>query len=487
MNRLADAPDALNDPLPTPHRRASDHLRPLFDRLRAAHLRQVPDLATRRDRLDKLARAITRYREDIVQAISADFGRRSRVETLAADVMTVLGDIRHSRRHLRGWMKAERAGVNLPFLPARAQVRIQPLGVVGIVAPWNYPFQLAVLPLANAIAAGNRVMVKPSEFTPRLGELLKRVLGEVFTPDEVIVVEGGADIGAAFTRLPFDHLLFTGSTAVGRLVMAAAASNLTPVTLELGGKSPVLIAPDYPIEHAADRVAFGKCFNAGQTCVAPDYVLVPRAQRDAFVRAYLASVKRRFPTVAMNPDYTAIVNTRQAERLREWLDDARDRGVTVLQHRPDTESPPPGVEVIPPTVLLDPPEDSRVMQEEIFGPLLPVVSYDDHDGAIAYILARDRPLAFYPFDRDRRRLERTLDRVVAGTVCVNETVVQFGQDELPIGGVGASGMGVYHGHAGFLTFSKRTSVMYQSRLNGMKLFDPPYSDFARKVVEFLSR
>jgi coniferyl-aldehyde dehydrogenase len=401
--------------------------------------------------------------------------------------MTVLGDLRHTRRHLRGWMRPERRGINWPFLPARGEIRVQPLGVVGIVAPWNYPFQLAMLPLANAVAAGNRVMVKPSEFTPRLAEVMVRLLAEVFTADEVVVVQGGADVGAAFSALPFDHLLFTGSTAVGRHVMLAAARNLTPVTLELGGKSPALIAPGYPIEHAAERIAFGKCFNAGQTCVAPDYVLVPRAQRDEFVRAYLASVKRRFPTVAMNPDYTAIVNTRQAERLREWLDDARERKVTVMQHRPDHESAPPGVELVPPTVLLDPPEDALVMREEIFGPLLPVLSYDSFDDAIGYVLDRDRPLAFYPFDRDGGRLERTLDRIVAGTVCINDTLVQFGQDDLPIGGVGASGMGTYHGREGFLTFSKRTSVFRQSRLNGMKLFDPPYSDFARRLVEFLSK
>jgi coniferyl-aldehyde dehydrogenase len=359
--------------------------------------------------------------------------------------------------------------------------------VVGVVAPWNYPFQLAVLPLANAIAAGNRVMVKPSEFTPRLAEVLTRLLGEVFTADEVVVVQGGADVGAAFSALPFDHLLFTGSTAVGRHVMAAAARNLTPVTLELGGKSPVVIAPGYPVEHAADRIAWGKCFNAGQTCVAPDYVLVPRAQRDEFVRAYMASLKRRFPTLAMNPDYTAIVNARQAERLREWIDDARERKVTIVQHRPDQESAPPGVELVPPTVLLDPPDEALVMREEIFGPLLPVKGYDDHDDAIAYVLSRDRPLAFYPFDNDGARLERTLGRVVAGTVCINDTVIQFGQDDLPIGGVGASGMGVYHGREGFLTFSKRTSVFRQSRFNGMKLFDSPYSGFARKLVEFLSK
>jgi coniferyl-aldehyde dehydrogenase len=326
-----------------------------------------------------------------------------------------------------------------------------------------------------------------SEYTPRFSALFAEQVARSFPNEEIVVVTGDADVAQAFSALPFDHLLFTGSTAVGRHVMAAAAKNLTPVTLELGGKSPVLVAPGYPIEHAADRVAWGKCFNAGQTCVAPDYVLVPRAQRDEFVRAYLASVKRRFPTLAMNPDYTAIINTRQAERLREWIDDARERKVTVLQHRPDSDAAPPGVEIVPPTVLLDPPEDALVMREEIFGPLLPVLGYDSHDDAVDYVLRRDRPLAFYPFDNDNARIERTLERIVAGTVCINDTVIQFGQDDLPIGGVGASGMGVYHGREGFLTFSKRTSVFRQSRMNGMKLFDSPYSNFARKLVEFLSK
>ena len=269
--------------------------------------------------------------------------------------------------------------------------------------------------------------------------------------------------------------------------MAAAAPNLTPLTLELGGKSPALIAPGYPVEHAADRIAAGKCFNAGQTCVAPDYVLVPRAQRDEFVRAYLASVRKRYPSLAANPDYTAVVNHRQANRLREWIDDARDRGVTVMQYRPDSETPPPGVEVIPPTVLLDPPDEALVMQGEIFGPLLPVKSYDSHDEAMAYINGRDRPLAFYPFDRDRRRLQRTLDTVVAGGVCVNDCLIQFGQHELPVGGVGPSGMGQYHGRDGFLAFSKMMPVLYQSRLNGMFVLDPPFGTLADFVVKFFTR
>ena len=462
-------------------------LRPLLEKVRAAHRRQVPDLAQRLADLDRLAEAVRRHRDDLVKAVSADFGRRSRHETLAADVMTTLDEIRYLRRHLRGWMRPQRRGLNWAFLPARGEIRQQPLGVVGIVAPWNYPIQLALIPLADAIAAGNHALVKPSEHTPRTAELLARLIGEVFPAERVCVVQGDAAIGAAFSRLPFDHLVFTGSTLVGRAVMAAAAPNLTPLTLELGGKSPALVAPGYPIEHAAERIAAGKCFNAGQTCVAPDYVLVPREQRDAFVRAYLASVKRRYPTLAANPDYTAVVNHRQADRLRAWLDDARERGVTVMQHRPDTEPPPPGVEVIPPTVLLDPPDEAKGMQEEIFGPLLPVKSYDDHDAAIAYINGRDRPLAFYPFDRNRARLQRTLDAVVAGGVCVNDCLIQFGQHELPVGGVGPSGMGHYHGHAGFLAFSKPMPVLYQARLNGMKIFDPPFGKLADFVVKLLTR
>jgi coniferyl-aldehyde dehydrogenase len=462
-------------------------LRPVFERLRAAQLAHVTTCDERRAALARLDAAVRRHRDDLVAACSADFGRRSAFETLGADVMVTLDEIKHARRHLRRWMRPTRRPINLTFRPARGELRYQPLGVVGIVAPWNYPFQLAIIPLVNALAAGNRAMIKPSEFTPRVSALIETIVGEVFAPDQVAVVQGGAELGAAFTALPFDHLIFTGSTAVGRHVMAAAAPNLTPVTLELGGKSPVIIAPDYPVEQAADRIAFGKCFNAGQTCVAPDYVLVPRAQRDAFVTALMASFARRYPTLADNPDYTAIVNARQATRLRDWIEDARARGVEIRQHLPAGETMPTGLEIVPPTVLIDPPDESKVMQQEIFGPLLPVKSYDDHDDAIAYVLARDKPLALYPFDRDRARVARTLSRISAGTVCVNDVLIQFGQDELPIGGVGASGMGDYHGHAGFLTFSNAMPVMYQSRFNGMSLFDAPYSDFAGRLVRWLTR
>ncbi len=464
-----------------------NELRPAFDRLRAAHLAHIPSVAERLSLLERLEQAVRRIGPELIEACNADFGRRSPMETLGAEIMVTLDEIRHTRRHLRRWARPRRAAVNLTFRPARGELRHGPLGVVGIVAPWNYPFQLLVLPMVNALAAGNRVMLKPSEFTPRVDALVARLVGEVFTPDEVVVVRGGHEVAAAFTRLPFDHLLFTGSTAVGKLVMAAAAQNLTPVTLELGGKCPALVAPDYPVEHAADRIAFGKCFNGGQTCVAPDYVLVPRDQRDAFVEAYLASLARRFPDLGTDADYTTTINARQAERLRGWLADAQQRGVAVRRHAAGADQAPPGLQLIPPTVLIDPPDEATVMREEIFGPLLPVKSYDSHEQAVAYVLGRDKPLAFYAFDRDDERVRRTLDRVSAGMACINDVLIQFGQNEFPIGGVGASGMGAYHGHAGFLTFSKVMPVLYQSRFNGMGLFDTPYSGLARRIVAWLTR
>ena len=462
-------------------------LQPAFDRLRAAHLAHVPSYGERLAMLERLEAAVRRYRDPLVAACSADFGRRAPLETLTSDVAVTLDEIKHARRHLRRWMRPQRRSVNLTFKPARGELRYVPLGVIGVIVPWNYPFQLAIVPLANALAAGNRVLIKPSEATPSVSALLARLVAEVFSADEVAVVQGDDKLSAAFAKLPFDHLLFTGSTQVGKLVMAAAAPNLTPVTLELGGKCPAVIAPDYPIEHAADRIAFGKCFNGGQTCVAPDYVLVPRAKRDEFVTAYLASVARRYPAIADNPDYTATVNARQAGRLRAWLADARERGVTVLQHSPEGAREGAGLEIIPPSVLLDPPDDALVMREEIFGPLLPVRSYDSYDQAISYVLGRDKPLAFYTFDRDADRCEKTLDRVCAGMACVNDVVIQFGQNEFPIGGVGASGMGNYHGHAGFLTFSKTMPVLYQSRINGMKLLDPPYGGLAARLVGWLTK
>ncbi|HTA65770.1 MAG TPA: coniferyl aldehyde dehydrogenase, partial [Xanthomonadaceae bacterium] len=425
--------------------------------------------------------------EEMAKTVCADFGNRSRHESLVADGMTVLGEIDHLRRNLKRWMRPQRRMVNWLFLPARAEVRMQPLGVVGVIAPWNYPVSLALNPIAGAIAAGNHVMLKPSEHTPRTSAFLRDLLGEVFPADRVAVAMGGPEVASAFASLPFDHLFFTGSTAVGRKVMAAAAANLTPVTLELGGKSPCVIAPDYPLPLAAMRIAAGKWLNAGQTCIAPDYVLLPEATRDDFIAALRANVQERFPTIAGNPDYTSVVNEGQYQRLRGYLDEAAARGAQVDELVACDRAKADAERLIPPTLVIDPPDDLAVMRDEIFGPILPIKTYRTLDEAIAYINAHPRPLALYHFDNDRARVERVLDRTVAGGVSINDTVMHYAQDRLPFGGIGASGMGSYHGHAGFLTFSHRKSVLRQARLSSMALFKPPYRGLADRLVKFLTR
>ena len=458
-----------------------------FNRLKQAHLRGALSYQQRIELLTRLEAVVRRRREDVVAACSADFGRRSRIETLGADVLVALDEIKYARKHLRGWMRPQKRSINLTYRPARGEIRHVPLGVVGVVAPWNYPFQLAIIPLTNAIAAGNRVMIKPSEFTPKVSALIESIVAEVFSSDEVVVVQGDAAVGAEFSRLPFDHLLFTGSTAVGRHVMAAAAANLTPVTLELGGKSPALVAEGYPIRKAAERIAFGKCFNAGQTCVAPDYVLLPEAELEAFIAAFQASIKRRYPNLSEDADYTGIVNARQATRLHDWLSQAQQAGVRTIACGNVPEDSTSGVQCIAPTLLINPPADLTVMQQEIFGPLLPVITYASIDQALQYVLERDKPLAFYLFDHQPARIDAVLGRICAGSVCINDVLIQFGQDDMPIGGVGASGMGHYHGKDGFITFSKAMPVMYQSRINGMGLFDAPYGKIIHRLVDYLTK
>jgi coniferyl-aldehyde dehydrogenase len=462
-------------------------LLPTLQRLRAAQAAATPTYAQRRADLDRLRVAFQRRVEEMAVAVSADFGNRSRHESLVADGMTVLAEIDHLRRNLRRWMRPQRRMVNWLFLPARAEVRMQPLGVVGVIAPWNYPVNLALIPLATAIAAGNHVMLKPSEHSPRTSAFLRDLLNEVFPGDRVAVVLGGVDVATAFSSLPFDHLLFTGSTAVGRKVMAAAAANLTPVTLELGGKSPCVIAPDFPLALAAMRIASGKWLNAGQTCIAPDYLLLPETAREDFINALRANEQDRFPTIAGNPDYTGIINDTEYRRLRGYLDEAAARGVQVIELVPLDRAKADAERLIAPTLVIDPPDDLAVMRDEIFGPILPLKSYRAFDEAIAYINAHPRPLSLYHFDNDRHRVERMLDRTVAGGVSINDTVMHFAQDRLPFGGVGPSGMGHYHGRDGFLTFSHQKSVLRQARLSSMALFKPPYRGLADKLVKFLTR
>jgi len=462
---------------------ATPSLHEILRRQRQAHADRTPDYAQRMDDLARLRSAFKAKLDAFAAAMSADFGRRSRHESLLTDGMTVLKEIDHQRSHLRAWMRPHRAAADWLFFPARTEVRYQPLGVVGVIAPWNYPVNLALMPLAAALAAGNHVMLKPSEHTPRTSELLQALLAEVFPPERVATVLGGPDVAAQFAALPLDHLFFTGSTAVGRKVMLAAAQNLTPVTLELGGKSPAIVAPDYPIDVAVDRIAAGKLLNAGQTCIAPDYVLLPRAAMEPFAQAMQRYVRQSYGDLAANPDYSSVVSAAQYARLNSYLDQARAAGARIVE----LAQGDPGRRVFAPTLVLDARDDLALMQEEIFGPILPLVAVDSVDAAIAYVNARPRPLALYHFDRDRARTERVLQRTVAGGVTVNDTVMHIAQSRLPFGGVGPSGMGHYHGREGFLTFSKQKPVLYQARMSSLKLMRPPYRRVAELILKFLTR
>ena len=465
-----------------------DGLTHTFDRLRKAcdASPEVP-WATRADRLARLKALVADNAAAFALAISADFGHRSAHETDLLEVFPSLSGINHALSHGRRWMRGESRATGLWFLPARSRVTPQPLGVAGIIVPWNYPLYLAVGPLVSALVAGNRAMVKLSELTPKFGALFAELAGKAFAQDELAVVNGDAQVAAAFSKLPFDHLLFTGSTAVGRHVMRAAAENLTPVTLELGGKSPAIVAPGFPMERAAARILLGKCLNAGQTCIAPDYVLVPEGMEQAFVAAARACVSRMYPQILSTPDYSSIVSDRHYERLTGYIDDARTQGAKVESLAAQGEAPDPASRRFPPTALTGVRDGMRVMQDEIFGPLLPVIGYRNMDSAIAYVNARPRPLALYLFDDDSARVERVLVRTIAGGVTVNDTLLHIAQESLPFGGVGPSGMGQYHGYEGFLAFSKLKPVFRQSRLNGLALFNPPYGPRAARLIALLKR
>lgn len=454
-------------------------------RAATAAQRDVP-WEVRASRLQKLQHLLTQHEAQITAAINADFGGRPATETALAEIWPSLEETKGALRHGKAWMKPRRAGVGKWFLPARAQVLPQPLGVVGVIVPWNYPLYLAIGPMAAALAAGNRVMVKMSELTPTFSALFRRLCEQVFSADEVCIVNGGPDVAAAFSALPFDHLLFTGSTPVGRKVMAAAAANLTPVTLELGGKSPAVVTPGYPLAHAVQRILAGKLINAGQTCIAPDYVLLPRAQLQAFVDAARSQAQRCHPTGLADADYCSIVNARHHARLVQVLEEATARGARV-ETLFSGAARDDGRHRMAPTLLVDPPADSELMREEIFGPLLPLVPYDRLEDALSFINARPHPLALYWFDQDRARTDASLRQLPAGGVSVNDTLLHIAQDSLPFGGVGASGMGHYHGRWGFDTFSKLKPVFYQSRFNGMALFLPPYSPLMRRLLGLMKR
>lgn len=484
----SSAPSASAIPSAIPSVSPDTLVRVPFDRLRAAWRAQtVPhDVSARLASLAKLQAWIVAHQDDIAKAISADFGNRSRHETAAAELALVATDLQHTRAQLSSWARPESRSTFWGFLPASSRLLRQPLGIVGIVVPWNYPFQLAVMPLTAAIAAGNRVLLKPSELTPRTADLVTAMVRAVFPLDQVDVVTGGADVGGAFARLPFDHLFFTGSTSVGKMVMRAAAENLTPVTLELGGKSPVLVHASYDPAKAAESVAAGKLLNAGQTCIAPDYVLIAPERLDAFVKGYERIVTQMYPKIVDNLDYTSIINDRHYARLDALLADAVKKGATVKQINPADEAVGDSRKFFP-TLVLGATPDMAVMQDEIFGPILPVVAVKSIDEAIQFVNDNPRPLALYYFDDNGARVEDVLTRTTSGGASVNATLYHTAQHDMPFGGVGASGMGRYHGFDGFRTFSHEKSVFYQSRVNGSAALRPPYGKVFEGLMKLLVR
>jgi coniferyl-aldehyde dehydrogenase len=446
-----------------------------------------PPEAVRLDRLARLKRLVEEHEYQIAEAISADFGNRSHHETVIGEVIIVLAAVAHARRHLRRWMKQRRVRTSFHSLPGSSSILPQPLGVAGIVSPWNYPLQLALVPAVAALAAGNRVMLKPSELTPRFSLLMADLVARHFSVDEFTVVTGDADTGRAFVRLPFNHLFFTGSTAVGRQVALAAAANLTPVTLELGGKSPAIIDDSADLLDTARKLAAGKLFNAGQTCIAPDYALVPAARVQDFVQAYTQAALEMYPSLEGNADYTSIVNERHFARLQALADDARSRGAQVQIINPGGAPDDPAGRKMRPAILVGVDDSMAVMREEIFGPLLPVMGYGTVDEAIAFVNARARPLALYWFGRNRGNQERVLRETVSGGVTVNDVLLHIAQENLPFGGVGDSGSGAYHGEYGFRVFSKEKPVFEQSRLSGTWLLRPPYGKLVNSLIRTIKR
>ncbi|MBK7520085.1 MAG: coniferyl aldehyde dehydrogenase [Gammaproteobacteria bacterium] len=446
----------------------------------------VPGLAERRADLQALQRFVRENKEAIITAISADYGNRSRHETLFAEIFTAIDGVNHTLRHLKKWMKPQRRPVDIRnFAGASNRLIPQPLGVVGVIVPWNFPLNLSILPLIYIFAAGNRAMVKMSENSRHLARLMIEKMPAYFPREKLAVFDETGGVGVEFSKLPFDHLLFTGSGQTGRSVMAAAAQNLCPVTLELGGKSPAIICDDYPLAKAAERLLFVKLFNAGQICTTVDHVFVPQAKVDEFVELARRIVPARYPDID-GVDYTSMIDDRAFARITAALDDAQKRGATLLQLVPG-ERWNAATRKIAPHIVLDAPDDSELMSREIFGPVLPVRAYRSLEEVIGYINARPRPLAIYPFSNDAARVQMLLDRIMSGGVSVNDALFHVAQHDLPFGGVGASGMGHYHGYEGFATFSKLRPVFYQARFSFMKFLAPPYGRFASAVLGFLTR
>jgi coniferyl-aldehyde dehydrogenase len=448
-------------------------------------LNKAPNLSveTRVLRLKSLKSTIKKNTENIINALNKDYGRRCESETRLAEVMICLAEISHTLSHINQWVRPKTKSAGIKFMLSKNSIIPQPLGVVGIISPWNYPFNLAIAPLVAAISAGNKVMIKPSEMTPHTSQLISDILSQVFEETEVAVSLGELEIAQQFSELPFKHMLFTGSTAVGKIVMKAAACNLTPVTLELGGKSPVVIDEKYNLKTAAKSIVGGKFYNAGQTCIAPDYILVNKNQQQDLIDAISAEIKNCFTDAVSNKDYTAIINSRHYGRLRQLAKDSESSSQCIW---PVGEEVNDELNVLPPLLVVNPKTQSAIMQSEIFGPILPIISVDSSQQALDYINARSNPLTLYIFSNRSKFIKDVVKNTLSGSVAVNETLVQFAQDGIPFGGIGESGMGSYHGKNGFDTFSHLKSVYYQSRLNFNSLVRAPYTPFKKFIIKLMS-
>ena len=461
----------------------------ILDRQRAAFTAELPvSLAARRDRLQRAKALVLENKDALAKAVSDDFGHRSTEQTLLTDIMASVGPLNHAQKHVETWMRPEKRKVDFPLnlLGAKAMVEYQPKGVVGVISPWNFPVNLTFAPLANIFAAGNRAMVKPSEFTPATSDLMAELASKYFAVEELAFVTGGPEVGKAFAALPFDHLIFTGATPVGRHILHAAADNLTPVTLELGGKSPTIVSRSADVDAAARRIALGKMMNAGQICLAPDYLLVPAEKEEAVVGSLQKAAAELYPSLLANDDYTSVVNGRHHQRLTAHVEDAKAKGAEVIVVNPANEDfSKQNTHKMPLHILRNVTDEMTVMQEEIFGPLLPVKTYHAVDEAIDYVNAHDRPLGLYYFGQDGGEERRVLDRTISGGVTVNDVVFHVSIEDLPFGGIGPAGMGSYHGYDGFKTFSHAKSIYRQPKIDIAKLggFAPPYGAATQKTLK----
>ncbi|WP_251358206.1 coniferyl aldehyde dehydrogenase [Kangiella sp. TOML190] len=454
-----------------------------FEKLQKARRQNpFPSLAERKKWLDLLQTLVLENEIAIIEAIDKDFTGRAEFETQLAEIYPSIKAIKHAKKKLSSWMKPEKRPVSIWFKPAAAKIIYQPLGVAGIIVPWNYPLYMALGPLACAIAAGNRVMLKMSEFTPNFSQLFAELVKKYLPADVISVVNGGPDVGAEFSQLPFDHILFTGSSRVGKMVMKAASDNLTPVTLELGGKSPTIIDENFSLALAAEKIMFGKLLNSGQTCLAPDYVFVKAGQEEAFAEACKTAAQKFYPKWNAK-EYSAINSSKQFQRQEAMLQDAIDKGAEIVYLNNNQETT--DGRKMSPAVVLQTQAEMQIRQEEIFGPVLPIVSYQNFDEVIDYVNDHPRPLALYLFSHNQKRIKRILTETTSGGVTLNDVILHVSQESLPFGGVGNSGMGHYHGYEGFKTFSKAKSVFKQSRLAGTKLMYPPYSKLAKMLYRLM--